>query len=101
MTPSEPVLTQGGGLSGDELERLVTRARDRRTLTRDDLEECIRSTAVTPEIVELLRRLLAVDGIELDPSVDAPPVSFLREIEAEVDAAEALAYEAEVDAAEL
>jgi RNA polymerase primary sigma factor len=101
MTRSEPMLSHGGGLSGDELERLVARARERRTLTRDDLEECIRSTAVTPEIVESLRRLLAVDGIELDPSVDDPPISFLREIEAEVDAAEALAYETELDAAAL
>jgi RNA polymerase primary sigma factor len=93
------VLAHGGGLSGDELERLMARARERRTLTRDDLEECIRSTAVTPEIVESLRRLLAVDGIDLDPSVDDPPTSFLREIEAEVDAAEALAYETELEAA--
>jgi RNA polymerase primary sigma factor len=99
MTRSEPVLSQGGGVSGEELELLVARARERRTLTRDDLEECIRSTAITPEIVESLRRLLAVDGIELDPSVDDPPISFLREIEAEVDAAEALAYETELDTA--
>ena len=100
MTRSEPVLSHGGGLSGDELERLVARAREQRTLTRADLEECIRSTAVTPEIVESLRRLLALDGIELDPSADDPPISFLREIEAEVDAAEALAYETELDEAE-
>jgi len=99
MTRSEPVLSQGGGVSGEELELLMARARERRTLTRDDLEECIRSTAITPEIVESLRRLLAVDGIDLDPSVDDPPISFLREIEAEVDAAEALAYETELDTA--
>jgi RNA polymerase primary sigma factor len=100
MTRSEPMLSHGGGLSSDELERLVSRARERRTLTRDDLEQCIRSTAVTPEIIESLRRLLAVDGIDLDPSVDDPPTSFLREIEAEVDAAEALAYETELDEAD-
>jgi len=99
MTRSEPVLSQGGGVSGEELELLMARARERRTLTRDDLEECIRSTAVTPEIVESLRRLLAVDSIDLDPSVDDPPMSFLREIEAEVDAAEALAYESDLDTA--
>ena len=69
------------------------------TLTRTDLEECVRSTAITPELVETLRRLLAVDGIALDASVDDPPISFLREIEAEVDAAEALAYETELEAA--
>ena len=99
MTRSEPVLSQGGGVSGEELELLMARARERRTLTRDDLEECIRSTAVTPEIVESLRRLLSVDSIDLDPSVNDPPMSFLREIEAEVDAAEALAYESDLDTA--
>jgi len=93
VTSSEPVLSQGGGLSGDELGRLLARARERHTLTRTDLEECIRSTAITPELVEDLRRLLALDDIALDASVDDPPISFLREIEAEVDAAEALAYE--------
>ena len=94
-TSSEHVLSQGGGLSGDELGRLLARARERQTLTRTDLEECVRSTAITPELVEDLRRLLAVDGIALDASVDDPPISFLREIEAEVDAAEALAYESD------
>ncbi len=98
MTASEPMMTRGGGLSADELSRLVTLARQQRTITRDDLETCVRSTAITPEIVEDLRRLLAVDGIALDPSVDDPPTSFLRELEAEVDAAEALAYEAEREA---
>ena len=98
MTSSEHVLSPGGGLSGDELGRLLARARERQTLTRTDLEECVRSTAITPELVEDLRRLLAVDGIALDASVDDPPVSFLREIEAEVDAAEALAYETDHDA---
>ena len=101
MTSSEHVLSQGGGLSGEELGRLLARARERQTLTRIDLEECVRSTAITPELVEDLRRLLAVDGIALDASVDDPPISFLREIEAEVDAAEALAYENELDAAAL
>ena len=96
MTASEPMLSQGGALSGDELQLLMARGRERRTLTRDDLEECVRSTAITPEIVEHLRRLLAVDGIDLDPSVDDPPMSFLRELEAEVDAAQALAIEAEL-----
>ena len=99
MTASEPMLSQGGGLSGDELQLLVARGRERRTLTRDDLEECVRSTSITPEIIEDLRRLLAVDGIDLDPSVDDPPTSFLRELEAEVDAAEALALEAELEGA--
>jgi len=94
-TSSEHVLSQGGGLSGEELGRLLARARERQTLTRTDLEECVRSTAITPELVEDLRRLLAVDGIALDASVDDPPISFLREIEAEVDAAEALAYESD------
>jgi len=101
VTSSEHVLSQGGGLSGEELGRLLARARERQTLTRIDLEECVRSTAITPELVEDLRRLLAVDGIALDASVDDPPISFLREIEAEVDAAEALAYENELDAAAL
>jgi RNA polymerase primary sigma factor len=96
MTASESMLSQGGALSGDELQLLMTRGREQRTLTRDDLEECVRSTAITPEIVEDLRRLLAVDGIDLDPSVDDPPASFLRELEAEVDAAEALAIESEL-----
>jgi RNA polymerase primary sigma factor len=96
MTVSEPMLSQGGGLSGDELSLLMARGRERRTLTRDDLEECVHSTAITPEIVEDLRRLLAVDGIDLDPSVDDPPTSFLRELEAE---AEAAALEAELDGA--
>jgi len=100
MTASEPMLSQGGALSGDELAVLMARGRERRTLTRDDLEECVRSTAITPEIVEDLRRLLAVDGIDLDPSVDDPPTSFLRELEAEVDAAEAASFEAELDSAE-
>jgi len=100
MTGSDQVLAQDGGLSGDELTQLLARARERRTLTRDDLEQCIRSTAITPELVEDLRRLLAVDGIGLDPSVDDPPLSFLRELEAEVDAAEALAIEAELDETE-
>jgi RNA polymerase primary sigma factor len=86
-----------GALSGDELQLLMARGRERRTLTREDLEECVRSTAITPEIVEDLRRLLAVDGIDLDPSVDDPPMSFLRELEAEVDAAEAMAIEAELE----
>ncbi|MGZ4681793.1 MAG: RNA polymerase sigma factor RpoD [Acidimicrobiales bacterium] len=99
MTSSEHVLSQGGGLSGDELGRLLARARERQTLTRTDLEECVRSTAITPELVEDLRRLLAVDGIALDASVDDPPISFLREIEAEVDAAEALAYESDHEVA--
>jgi RNA polymerase primary sigma factor len=97
VTSSEHVLSQGGGLSGDELGRLLARARERQTLTRTDLEECVRSTAITPELVEDLRRLLAVDNIVLDASVDEPSISFLREIEAEVDAAEALAYEQELD----
>ena len=44
--------------------------------------------------------MLAVDGIVLDPSVDDPPVSFLREVEAEVDAAEASAYERDEAAAD-
>ncbi len=101
MTASEPTMTRGGGLSADELSRVVTLARQQGTITRDDLEACVRSTPITPEIVEDLRRLLAVDGIELDPSVDDPPTSFLRELEAQVDAAEALAYEAERDALEL
>ena len=101
MTSSEHVLSPGGGLSSEELGRLLARARERQTLTRIDLEECVRSTAITPELVEDLRRLLAVDGIALDASVDDPPISFLREIEAEVDAAEALAYENELDAAAL
>ncbi len=100
MTASEPMLSQGGALSGDELQLLMARGRERRTLTRDDLEECVRSTAITPEIVEHLRRLLAVDGIDLDPSVDDPPTSFLRELEAELDTAEALAIEAELDMAD-
>jgi RNA polymerase primary sigma factor len=100
MTASEPMLPQGGGLSADELHLLVTRAHERQTITRDDLEECVRSTAITPEIVEDLRRLLALDGITLDPTVDDPPTSFLRELEAEVDAAEALAVEAEIDEAD-
>ncbi len=99
MTSSEHVLSQGGGLSGDELGRLLARARERQTLTRTDLEECIRSTAITPELVEDLRRLLALDGIALDSSVDEPTISFLREIEAQVDAAEALDYENEHEAA--
>jgi RNA polymerase primary sigma factor len=94
---SEHVLSQGGGPSGDELTRLLARARERRTLTRTDLEECVRSTAITPELVEDLRNQLAVDGITLDASVDEPSISFLREVEAEVDAAEALAYEQELD----
>jgi RNA polymerase primary sigma factor len=98
-TSSEHVLSQGGGISGDEIGRLLARARERQTLTRTDLEECVRSTAITPELVEDLRRLLAVDGIALDASVDDPPISFLREIEAEVDAAEALAYETDHEAA--
>ena len=100
MTGSDQVLAQDGGVSGDELGQLLARARERRTLTREDLEQCIRSTAITPELVEDLRRLLAVDGIVLDPSVDDPPISFLRELEAEVDAAEALAIEAELDESE-
>ena len=100
MTGSDQVLAQDGGLSGDELTQLLARAREHRTLTRDDLEQCIRTTAITPELVEDLRRLLAVDGIGLDPSVDDPPLSFLRELEAEVDAAEALAIEAELDESE-
>jgi RNA polymerase primary sigma factor len=100
MTGSDQVLAQDGGLSGDELTLLLSRASERRTLTRDDLEQCIRSTAITPELVEDLRRLLAVDGIGLDPSVDDPPLSFLRELEAEVDAAEAMAIEAELDETE-
>ncbi|HEY5154026.1 MAG TPA: hypothetical protein VIJ47_04780, partial [Acidimicrobiales bacterium] len=79
MTGSDQVLAQDGGVSGDELGQLLARARERRTLTREDLEQCIRSTAITPELVEDLRRLLAVDGIVLDPSVDDPPISFLRE----------------------
>jgi RNA polymerase primary sigma factor len=98
MTASEPMMTRGGGLSAEELSRLLARAHEHQTLTLADLEDCVRSTAITPEIVEDLRRLLAVDGIELDPSVDDPPASFLRQLEAEVDAAEALAYEAEQDA---
>jgi RNA polymerase primary sigma factor len=100
MTASEPILSQGGGLSSDELRLLLARARERGTITRDDLEEFVHSTPITPEIVEDLRRLLAVDGIDLDPSVDDPPVSFLREIEAEVDAAEALAHETEIEDAD-
>ena len=48
----------------------------------------MRSTAITPELVEDLRRLLAVDGIASTPA-STTPVSFLREIEAEVGAAEA------------
>jgi RNA polymerase primary sigma factor len=96
MTASEPMLSQGGALSGDELQLLMTRGRERLTLTRDDLEECVRSTPITPEIVEHLRRLLAVDGIDLDPSVDDPPTSFLRELEAELDTAEARAIETEL-----
>ena len=98
MTSSEHVLSQGGGLSGDELGRLLARARERQTLTRTDLEDCVRSTAITPELVEDLRRLLALDGIALDASVDEPTISFLREIEAQVDVAEALAYENEHEA---
>jgi RNA polymerase primary sigma factor len=92
MTASEPMLSQGGGLSNDELRLLLARAREQRTITQDDLEEFVKSTPITPEIVEDLRRLLAVDGIELDPSVDDPPVSFLRELEAEVDAAQSVDY---------
>jgi len=97
MTASEPTMTRSGGLSAEELAHLLALAHQQHTLTRADIEACVRSTSITPEIVEDLRRLLAVDDIDLDPSVDDPPTSFLREIEAEVDAAEALAYEHERD----
>jgi RNA polymerase primary sigma factor len=100
MTGSDQVLAKDGGLSGEELRRLISRAREHQTLTREDLEQCIHSTGITPELVEDLRRLLAVDGIDLDPSVDDPPVSFLRTLEAEVDAAEALALETILDESE-
>jgi RNA polymerase primary sigma factor len=81
------MLSQGGALTGEELQLLMGRAREARTITRDDLEECVHSTPITPEIIEDLRRLLAVDDIDLDPSVDDPPTSFLVQVEAEVAAA--------------
>jgi RNA polymerase primary sigma factor len=83
MTASESMLSQGGALTADELQLLMSRAREQRTITRQDLEECVHSTPVTPEIIEDLRRLLAVDGIDLDPSVDHPTTSFLRHLEAD------------------
>ena len=94
------MLLQGDSLSDEELAELDSLAREKQTLTRADLEECIRSVPITPELVEFLRRRLAAESIHLDPSVDDPPLSFLQSEEARVDAAEALAYEAEHDAAE-
>jgi RNA polymerase primary sigma factor len=94
------VLLQGDPLSAAELQVLDALAHANQTLTRADLEGCLPPGAITPELIEFLRRRLAADNIELDSSVDDPPLSFLQSIEAELDAAEALAYETEHDAAE-
>ena len=97
MTASEPMLTRGGGLSAEELTPVWPLARQHRTVTRDDLEACVRSTAITPRSSRTCGACWPSTASTLDSSVDDPPTSFLRELEAEVDAAEALAYETEHD----
>ncbi|MEI7592177.1 MAG: RNA polymerase sigma factor RpoD [Actinomycetes bacterium] len=97
MTNSDPLVLQGEAISADELDQIDSLARTQRTLTRTDLEQCIRSTAITPEMVEFFRLRFAAEGITLDSSVDDPPLSFLHALEAEVDRAEGLADENQHD----
>jgi RNA polymerase primary sigma factor len=71
MSESAPMLSPLSGVSGEQLQELLQRGRQRGSLGLDDVLEVFRHVELTPDVYTRVRGLLDDSGIVLDESLEA------------------------------
>jgi len=71
MSESVPMLSPTAGVTGEQLQELLARGKQRGTLSLDDVLDVLRHVELTPDVYEGVRRLLDDAGVVVDESLDA------------------------------
>jgi RNA polymerase primary sigma factor len=69
MTEATPSLPTWPGVTAGDLRALVAKGRARGILTVDEVIEVLQAVELSPEVIESVRDLLRVQGIDLDESI--------------------------------
>jgi RNA polymerase primary sigma factor len=83
MSESAPMLSPLSGVSGEQLEELLQRGRQRGHLGLDDVLEVFRHVELTPDVYTRVRGLLDDSGIVVDESLDAIDVKPVQSTSAD------------------